>query len=132
MSQFAIDTVSGELIRRNGSFVRVTGAQEVLQHVHIRLRLFRGECLYNETLGVRYFGLVFEPGTPPERVEGEISDQILGTPGVVSVDDLDLEVDTEARRGEIDWDGTLSLDDAAERIPIHDRFSVTVRGDEVL
>lgn len=132
MSQMRVDASTGDLVREGGSFVRVTGLEEVAQHVRVRLRLFAGEVITNLTLGTRYFGLIFEPGTPPERVEGEITSVIIGTPGVVSVDDIDLEVDNETRRGTVDWDGTASLDDARARIPLHDKFSVSLRGEEIL
>lgn len=132
MSQMEIDVQSGDLVREGGSFRRVTGYSEIRQHAVVRCRLIRGECRYNETLGVRYFGLVFEPGTPPERVEGELSDTIVGTPGIVSVDDINLEVDGATRVGVLSFDGSMDLGDANTRIPLHDRFAISIRGEEVL
>jgi hypothetical protein len=120
VTQFACDPATGELLRENGSFVRIGGTAEILQHVTVRFRLFRGECFLDVLKGMRFRGLILEKGTPPSRVEGEFTDTALGTPGVVGVSRCDVEVDRSTRHGSVAIDMLGSIDDARQRIPIHD------------
>lgn len=126
MSQLRTDPSTGELVRSGGAFGRVTGGEEIAQHVRTRTRLFRGECPFNLSLGMRYVGVILGKGTPPERVEGEFVEVAIGTPGVVSVDDLVLDTEASTRHASVDWRGTYSLGDLARRIPLHDRFTVEI------
>ena len=87
MSQFKLDADTGDLVRENGSFVRVTGAEEIAQHVRVKLRLIRGECFMDRTLGIRYFseeqadGAVFAKGTslPSWPSDGQHAEQVAAT-----------------------------------------------------
>lgn len=124
MTMLQIDPVTSELLRESGSFVRVGGAEEIVQHVRIRFRLFRGECFLDALRGMRYRGLILEKGTPASRVEGEFTDTALGTPGVVGVSRCDVEVDRATRHGSVAVDMLGSIDDARERIPLHDVITV--------
>ena len=91
MSQFKLDADTGDLVRENGSFVRVTGAEEIAQHVRVKLRLIRGECFMDRTLGIRYFseeqadGAVFAKGTSLDDIGGEFRFAALDTPGVTAI-----------------------------------------------
>lgn len=129
MSQFQVDASTGALVRENGSFVRLGGAEEIAQHIRVRLRLIRGEVQTNTTLGMRYLGFLLDKATAPERKEGEIIDTILGTPGVLSVDTFSSELNESNRELSVTFDGTGSVDDARRRIPLHDRFTVSLGSD---
>lgn len=123
MTQLRTDPSTGELLRTGGSFQRVDGAEEVAQHVRTRQRLFRGECPFNLSLGMRFVGLILAKGVAPERVEGEFIESALGTPGVVAIEDLTLTV-SDDRAATVTYSGTIDLGDARRRIPLHDRFTV--------
>lgn len=127
MTMFAVDADTGDRVREGGAFTRVTGETEIAQHVRVRLRLFRNEIPLNLRLGMDYFGLVLVKGTSLEEIEGEFRSQILDTPGMVSVDQLTFD-QTDAQVAEreldIDFNGTISVDDLAARIPVHDRFTI--------
>lgn len=121
---FQTNATTGDLVRTSGSFVRVDGEQEIAQHVRTRLRLFRGECPFNLSLGMRYVGVILGKGTPPERIEGEIIETVIGTPGVVSVDNIKLDTVTSDRQLSVEYDATIDVDDARRRIPLHDKVDV--------
>lgn len=124
MSQFQIDPDTGEIVRSGGKMARVSGVQEVAQHLRVRLRLFAGEVPTNLALGMRYVGVILGKGVPPERIEGEFFDMAIGTPGIVSVDRIDLDTEASDRSAVVEFSGTISLPDLRTRIPFHDRFSV--------
>ena len=126
MSQFQVDATTGALVRENGSFVRVGGLEEVAQHVRVRLRLIRGEVPSNLTLGIRYEGFLLVKGTAPEAREQELSDTIAGTPGVLTVDEIASILDDATRELVVTFASTIALDDARRRIPLHDRFSISL------
>lgn len=127
MSFFATDPDTGDLLRPGASFVRVSGLDEIVSHVRIRLRLLKKEIPLAQNLGMDMFGLVLVKGTPLAAIEGEYRSQILDTPGMVSIDKLAFSQDSiqESDRAlALDWAGTISLDDLAARIPVHDRFTI--------
>ena len=51
MSTWKIDPDTRELVREGGSLVRISGVDEIVQNVRIRLLLFRGEVLLDQFAG---------------------------------------------------------------------------------
>ena len=137
MSQTLLDETTGDLIRENGTSVRVTGKEEIAQHLRVKLRLIQGEIPLDLTKGIRLFsetpgdGAVFAKGTKVEDIGGEYRGEALDTPGIISVDRMDLTQTDEQRAARdlsIEMEGTYSLTDAAERIPFHDKITVGTGG----
>lgn len=127
MSQFEIDEATNDLKRTNGAFTRVTDAIEIKQHVRLRLLLYIGECPMNTSLGMEYFaGGILDKGVSESLREAEIADQILGTPGIVSVEDVTSVLDKSTRELTITWDASGELGDLRTRIPLHDTITVPV------
>ena len=127
MSQFGIDQTTNDLTRVNGAFVRVSGAEEIRQHVRVRLLLYIGECPLNITLGMEYFaGGILDKGVSDAVRENEIAEQILGTPGIVSVENVTATLDKSSRVLTVEWSATGELADLRTRIPLHDRVTVPV------
>lgn len=124
MSQLQIDESTGELVRTNGQLVRVSGEDEVLQHVRIRLRLFREEVPLNLSLGMQYVGIIFKAGSTESAIEGEFRSQILETPGVSSITDLDMDLDAATRVLSVDWSGTIDVAELRDQLPVADAFTV--------
>lgn len=120
----AVHADTGEILFEGGDMAQVEGAESIVQHVRIRCRLFRGEVFLDQTKGMRYIGLILEKHTPPSRIEGEFAETIAGTPGVVLVADVDVDVNRETRHGTITADGALEVADQLERMPFHERFTI--------
>jgi len=127
VSQLKTDPATGRLVREGGAFVRVTGAEEVAQHLATRWRLIRGEVPTDLTRGMLYFGeipAILSKGTDTNLIEGQYIDVALGTPGIVQVDDLEGTYDAAERTATISIDATIGLDDARRRVPLHDTFEI--------
>lgn len=91
-----IDT-TGDLVIENGDLVLVDGLTAIGQHVAMRLRSFKGEWFLDQTTGVPYFQEILQKGTPPSRIRALIRQTILGTEGISSVDELELDYDAATR-----------------------------------
>jgi hypothetical protein len=121
---FQVDS-TGNLVRANGAFVRISGRDEVQQHIRVRLNLIRGEVPFNLLLGMNLVGTILAKGTPTSEVHGEFDRVIRGTPGVVSVEFLQSTLDAN-RHLDVTFGATASLDDLAARGPIHDTVTLQV------
>lgn len=130
MSQIQVDAATGDLIIDGGSLVRVDGVDEIAQHIRVRLRLLRGEVPERQDLGMPIFDLLIK-GPTYDLLTQTIRDTIQGTPGVVSVESVDLgDLDAATRTLPVTFDATVSLGNLAQRIPLHDTITVQLQGIE--
>lgn len=100
--------VDGDLAR-GSSFLRVSGAEEIAQGVDTRLQKLAGEDPYNLEDGTQYLDLVLRKGTPEALILGELERRILSQPGMVSVEELDVELVSD-RTAIVTWSGQASVD----------------------
>jgi hypothetical protein len=124
VSVFATDPDTGELVRSGGSFTRIEGAEEMAQGVRIRWRLIRGEVFLDVLAGPQYVGLALAKGTPPQRIEAELVEQALAVPGIVSVDEIDVQPDYTTRTAVVTCSITGQLADQRTRVRIDDRITL--------
>lgn len=85
----------------------VDGEEAIDQQITIRLRTFLAEWFLDERVGIPYFRhiLVKNPNIP--LVHNVFRKTILSTPGVASVDSLNLDIDTVARTLTVTFSATL-------------------------
>ena len=77
----------------------VDGKDAVAQHVKIRLRAVKGEWFRNANDGVPYFDEILGQRTPDlGRIRRIFSRVITTTPGVASLDRLEVDFDRASRR----------------------------------
>jgi len=126
MSQLELDVASHDLVRRNGTFQRMSGAGEIRQSLRVRLVLFRGEAFLNTDLGVPYFSEVLRKGIDEAALVSIFREAILDTDGVISVDELDLDYVPTARRLDVVFVATGSLDELAEDLKIEEKIEVPI------
>jgi len=109
------------------SFYRVNDAQQCVQHVRTRLRLFTEEVFRDVRIGVQYFDLVMKPGISPVAIANHIASVALDTPGVV---DCKMTYSVEPIRGVVtlDTDLTFLLEDQRTRVQKHENFQITLGG----
>lgn len=100
--------VNGDLAR-GSSFLRVSGAEEIAQGVDARLQKLAGEDPYNLDDGTKYLDLILRKGTPEALILGELERRILSQPGMVSVEELDIELVSD-RVARVVWSGQASVD----------------------
>lgn len=90
-----ISIKDGDIEVVDGLIVMVDGAEELRQHIEIRLGLWRGEVFYNTDEGADYGNLVF-PAENRSDMLGELRRVVLGTPGVTACT-LEIESETETK-----------------------------------
>lgn len=124
MSRFLLDTTTHRPVRSGGSFVRVTGAQEIAQNVKVRLLLFLGEVWLDTTQGVPYFQEVLLKGVDPAALQVVFREAILGADGIVSIELLELAFDPATRVLTVDYQATGTLDELAEDLKVEDTLEI--------
>lgn len=80
-----------------------TPAQQAVQGVLTRLRLFRGEAYLDTTAGFPWLEEVLVDNPDIKAIETELRETILGAPNVVDIISLDLSLDPESRRLTIEF-----------------------------
>lgn len=131
MSQLQVDPTTGDLVRSGGTFQRVTDFEEIAQYVRVRLRLFQGENVFDQSLGVPYIGDLLTKGVQPTDLTTAYRATIEGTAGVVSVSQIDVEqsaADVAARVAAVNFRAEIDTDDSRNRIPLSDEVTVPIVG----
>lgn len=93
----ADNPVVGDVYLENGQPVWVTGKDAIVQHVWIRLRRFRGEWFLNLDDGIPRES-VLGKGATEDSARRALSRVILDTPGIATLNRIDVAVDTATRR----------------------------------
>lgn len=110
----ALDTDGDILIDEQGLHF-VSGIPAVVQGVRIRLLLFFSEWFLNQDVGVPYFEELIgdaskQPGVE-DRARAAFAAAILDTPGVVSITQLDVVSDKQARVMTVTWQASCAFGD---------------------
>lgn len=99
MTVLKIDRTTGDLAVENGSWVSISGIEEVAQDVWLYLGIIRGELVFAADEGVPYVGEVTAAGTPAARLKSIFREAILSRPGVLSLlEGPDLDYDSNTRK----------------------------------
>lgn len=106
---------------------RVGGAQQCVQHLRTRLRLFTREVFRDQRIGVQYFEIVSNPGFSTAAVANHIASVALATPGVI---DCSLLYEYEPVRAVLTLEmvGQFNADDQIERVPFHENLQISLGG----
>ncbi len=109
MADFRMDPASGDLDITGGDAVLVTGIDAIVQDLTRRLRTFRGEWFADpEGVGVPYLQEVLGKGKSIAAIRQVFKDQILATPGVLSIDTFDADYDAATRILTVEFQGTTT------------------------
>lgn len=93
-----MDLPTGELVLSNGDLALITGSDAVLQDIHRRLRTFLGEWFLDIEAGVPYYQDILKKNPNPQVVATVIQNAILGTLGVIELQEFDSQLDSTARQ----------------------------------
>jgi len=118
--------IAGDIYLGNDSspVLTTTLSEQVAQQLYIRFKFFRGEWFLDETVGFPWFQLVLGQKTPIDIVAQLIRQLILTTPGVKSLESLEMGTVTAARS--ISPRFSCTLDNGA--VLTSDSFSAFVIG----
>jgi len=114
--------VNGDLAR-GSSFLRVSGAPEIAQGVDTRLQKLAGEDPWNISDGTKWLELVLRKGVPEALIIGELTRRILSQPGMLTVDEIDLEA-LDDRRATVTWSGTASVSQLAAVLRVQGKTEI--------
>jgi|GEM_PF-2388463 len=99
MTVLKIDMATGDLAVENGSWVSISGIEEIAQGVWVYLSLIRGELVFAVDRGMPFIEEITAAGTPVARLEAVYREAILSRPGVRSMlEGPRLTYDQETRR----------------------------------
>lgn len=97
MSDLKLDSDTGDLLLVNGDLILTSGADAIRQHISQRLKSFAGEWFLDLDSGLPYYRdiLVKNPNAP--AVAGLLQEEIIKTPGVLELQDFNLNLDRATR-----------------------------------
>ena len=105
---------AGDLDLSENDLQLVDGVEAVRQELQIRYRFFLGEWFLDPTEGVPYIRDVLKKAPNEARVRAMLIEVARTTPGVASVESIDLDLDASLRRLtvsldlQVDVSGTLT------------------------
>lgn len=88
---------SRDLDTTNAQLSLVSGTEAIAQHIGIRLRTFLGEWLLDEKVGIPYFTDILVKNPNPAILQKIFRDCIAETPGVLSIEDYEIDLDAATR-----------------------------------
>ena len=101
-----LEISDGEIVIEAGELQFVTGTDAIAQHVATRMRLFKGEWFLDRNIGVPYFDEVMVKTQDAALIAPIFRRVIEETPGIESVDRLDVELDSTTRTLSIEGEAT--------------------------
>jgi len=112
MSDLVIDPTTGDLQILNGDLSLTSGIDGIAQNIRIRLNFFLGEWFLDTSQGMPYFQNVLVKQPNSQAIRAIFRKAILTTPGVLSVTNLELDLDNSLRKLSVSFqaettDGTL-------------------------
>jgi hypothetical protein len=98
MSTIQIDDQTGDLKLVGNNLMMIDRADEVRQLLRSRIRTFQGEWFLDTSIGLPYHQSIFVKGTRPETVASYIKREILGCPGVLSLNEYSQDFNSQNRQ----------------------------------
>lgn len=113
MSDFLIDTSTGDIDLSTNDLQVVTGTDATVQHLRTRLRLFQGEWFFDLRVGVPYFEQILVKNPNLVAVTGIFRSAIQSTPGVERLDRIDIDFDSASRTLTVEFTAKLEGEEAS-------------------
>lgn len=93
----------GDLDLPNGTTAIVDGAACAVQHTKIALDIFLGEWFLDLRVGISYFRDVLVHSPNADIVRSVFRQGVLKTPGIVSVPEIEVTLDSDKRIASVDF-----------------------------
>ncbi len=91
------DAQFGDIVIENGDLVLNDGLTAIRQNILQRLRTFFGEWFLDNTIGLPYFEQIWVKNPDQSKIDALFQNAILGTPGVVSLNEYSFVPDFQKR-----------------------------------
>jgi hypothetical protein len=97
MGNLALDSLNHDVYFEDGQIVLVSNGEAIAQDIKVRLLFFKGEWALDTRLGVPYYEEVLGQKPNLGVVKNLFRKVILQTPGVKSINNLDVTFDSSIR-----------------------------------
>jgi len=97
MADLQLSTLDNDIDLDGEQFSIVDDDEALVQHLLVRLRLFKGEWFLNPDVGVPYYESVLVKNPSLVAIRAIFRQAVLTTPGIASLDSLTTELDTPTR-----------------------------------
>jgi len=99
MKDLLLNPITGDLALtlKDTDLVIVDGVDEIVQQLKIRFRFFLGECLFDPSKGINYFGQVFVANPNLGVITNLFKKVIIGTGGVNNLLSFSISYDKKKR-----------------------------------
>jgi hypothetical protein len=94
----------------------ISGAQYACQKIKQRLSLLKGEWMWDRSVGISYFRDVLVKGPNTALIRGIYVKEILAVPGIISVDDLKLDLNPASRLLSVEFSATYRDENGATAV----------------
>jgi hypothetical protein len=111
-------TQNQDLSISNGDLVLVTEGSEVVQSAKIRILHILGEWVFDYTLGVDWFDVLFATNTSTLEKKAEIQRALVSTPGLRRLLSFDFSIDNIERAAQIDFTADTDFGDISTELLI--------------
>lgn len=108
MSDWALDAATGDLDLSTGNLRFVRGADAVAQHLKIRLRFVKGEWFLDQRVGIPYRSQIWVKNPNLAAIRTTYRRAILTTPGVDTLERIDLTFDAPTRTMRLEFSAKLA------------------------
>lgn len=108
---------AGDLDLSTNDFQLIDGVEAVKQELQIRYRFFLGEWFLDPSEGVPYIRDVLKKAPNEARVRAMLIEVAKTTPGVESVESIDLDLDSANRRLTVSLDLEANVSGTLEYVP---------------
>lgn len=102
----ALDSKSHDIIIRNGNIIFIDNAERVAQNIKIQLLTFYGEWFLDTTHGVPYLDYILVKNPNLTLVRQILREQILLVDDVNTVDNIDVQYDSQSRELIVNYEAT--------------------------
>ena len=90
----------------SGGLEMVTGDDAIVQHLTIRFQLFRGEWFLDRRVGIPYYTDILRKCARIADIRAIFARTITSTPGIGTLDQLDVDLDTTTRALSVTFQAT--------------------------
>lgn len=98
MADLKLSTLDDDLDLTGEQLSIVDGDDAIIQHLLIRLRLFKGEWFLDTRVGVPYYDSILVKNPNLVAIRSIFRNAILSTPGIASLDTLETSFDAATRK----------------------------------
>lgn len=96
-----------DLTIRNDELLLVEGEEAIEQQLRLRLKFFLGEHFLDERQGIPFYREVFVKNPNTRLLRTLFSDAVRTTPGITSVDKMDVAINAATRTLELSFVATM-------------------------